>query len=31
MGDVKPQCRRVSPKVSTVATWSENCRWYSCH
>jgi len=23
--------RRVYPKVSGLAAWSENCKWYSCH
>jgi hypothetical protein len=22
---------RVYPKVSGLAVWSENCKWYSCH
>jgi len=24
-------CIRVYPKVSRLAAWSENCKWYSCH
>jgi len=23
------ECKRVYPKVSGLAAWSENCKWYS--